>query len=256
MKACLVVVAGLCLFAAAAHAADDPTVSLPGVVDLTPENFDQIVNGGKHALVEFYAPWCGHCKRMTGEFKKLGEIIEADPTLKSRVVVGKVNADTHKELGGKFEVRGFPTILYFGRGKAVNKESAGKYDQARTSDAFLTFLKKKLEEDNTFARVEELDEIVKTAAAGKKSDLAGLVTKAEAAVKKLKGDDKDNGALYVKFLQKAQDKGVDFFAKEHARLQRMMGSGSVAEAKLQEMLKKTSVLSAFLPAEEEKAAEV
>jgi hypothetical protein len=48
---------------------------------------------------------------------------------------------------------------------------------------------------------------------------------------------------------------VEFFAKEHARLQRMMGSGSVAEAKLQEMLKKTSVLSAFLP-DEEKAAEV
>ena len=54
----------------------------------------------------------------------------------------------------------------------------------------------------------------------------------------------------------ASVQGVDFFAKEHARLQRMMGSGSVAEAKLQEMLKKTSVLSSFLPAEEEKAAEV
>lgn len=37
--------------------ADDPTESLPGVIDLTPDNFDEYVNGGKHALVEFYAPW-------------------------------------------------------------------------------------------------------------------------------------------------------------------------------------------------------
>lgn len=36
-----------------------------------PENFDEFVNGRKHALVEFYAPWCGHCKRMTGEFKQV-----------------------------------------------------------------------------------------------------------------------------------------------------------------------------------------
>ena len=76
--------------------------------------------------------------------------------------------------------------------------------------------------------MEELDEIVKTAAAGKKSDLAGLITKAEAAVKKLEGDDKDNGALYVKFLQKAQDKvsfareqaeGVETGVREHGELQ-------------------------------------
>lgn len=37
--------------------ADDPNEALTGVIDLTPDNFDEYVNGGKHALVEFYAPW-------------------------------------------------------------------------------------------------------------------------------------------------------------------------------------------------------
>ena len=37
--------------------ADDPNEALTGVIDLTPDNFDEHVNGGKHALVEFYAPW-------------------------------------------------------------------------------------------------------------------------------------------------------------------------------------------------------
>jgi hypothetical protein len=92
-----------------------------------------------------------------------------------------------------------------------------RYDQARTSDAFLTYIKAKVDEDKTFARVSELDEIVKPAAAGKKGDLAGLISKAEAAVKKLEGDDKDNGALYVKFLQKAQDK-VRWQALDKARI--------------------------------------
>lgn len=222
-------------------------MSLPGVVDLTPDNFDTIVNGAKHVLVEFYAPWCGHCKRMTPEFKKLGEVLESDASLKSRVVVGKVNADSHRELGTKFGVQGFPTILYFARGKPVTQEGAGKYEGARTSDKFLEFLKKKLEEDATFARVPSLDEVAEKFAAADKAGQKKLVAEAEKAVTGLKAEEKSNGELYVKFMKKALEKGEEFFKKEHSRLERMVGSGSVAAAKVDEMLRKTSVLGAFLP---------
>lgn len=226
-------------------AGDDPTEGLPGVVDLTPDNFDKIVNGGKHVLAEFYAPWCGHCKRMTPEYKALGEAVEKDPKLKGRVVVAKVNADEHRSLGERFEVRGFPTIKFFPRGKAATKDNVVAYDGGRTSDAFLTYLKAKVDADKGFARVEALDELAAKAGKAAKDKLKAAVAEIEAAAGKLEGDEKANGELYVKLAKKALDKGVEWFKTEQARLERMIGSGSVAAAKLDEMTKKASILGAF-----------
>lgn len=246
MRLLAVALLAAALLAVARGDDSDPTVGLKGVHDLTPDTFDKHVNGAKHALVEFYAPWCGHCKRMTGEFKSLGEMIEADPALKSRVVVAKVNADEHRSLGERFGVRGFPTIKWFSRGKPVNSDSAKAYEGARTADKFMEYIKAALEEDKGFARVEELDALARKfvdAAAKKK---AAVVTEAEKAAKAIKdAAAKANGELYVKLMKKAVEKGDEWFAKESSRLERMIGSGSVAAGKVDEMSKKLSVLSAF-----------
>ncbi|KYN22136.1 Protein disulfide-isomerase A6 [Trachymyrmex cornetzi] len=82
------------------------------VVDLRPNNFDNLVLNSDHIwVVEFYAPWCGHCQQLTPEYDK------AATALKGVVKVGAVNADEHKSLGSKYGVRGFPTIKIFGLDK-------------------------------------------------------------------------------------------------------------------------------------------
>ncbi|KAF5832216.1 thioredoxin-like protein [Dunaliella salina] len=104
MRLSILALALLALLNAALGA--DPDESLPGVIDLTPANFDTVVDGKRGALVEFYAGWCGHCKSLTPEMKKLGEAVQTDPLLKNRVIVAKVNADTHSELGSKYGIQG------------------------------------------------------------------------------------------------------------------------------------------------------
>jgi len=80
-------------------------------------------------LVEFYAPWCGHCKNLVPEWKK------AATALKGIVNVAAVDADQHKSLGGQYEVRGFPTIKIFGE----NKGKPEDYQGGRTADAIVEY---------------------------------------------------------------------------------------------------------------------
>lgn len=94
------------------------------VVELTETNFDRLVSQSDNIwIVEFYAPWCGHCQSLTPEYKKLAT------ALKGIIKVGAVNADEQKSLGGQFGVRGFPTIKIFGQ----NKKSPTDFNGERTA---------------------------------------------------------------------------------------------------------------------------
>jgi protein disulfide-isomerase A6 len=228
---------------ALANAAGDPTASLPGVVDLTPDNFNSIVNGNKHALVEFYAPWCGHCKHLVPEYTKLGQMVMNDPKLRSKVVVAKVDADAHRSLGQTFGVTGFPTIKFFARGQAATKDNAEDYNSARSADAFLKFLMDKVAADTDLARVEALDPVASKFLTA--DDKEAVVAEGRALLAGLSGEEKENGELYVRFMEKAITKGVEYFAKEKARLDKMLSTGNVNADKADEMSRKVSVLGAF-----------
>jgi len=98
------------------------------VVDLTPSNFDkQVKQSDEVWLVEFYAPWCGHCKSLVPEYQK------AAKALKGVVKVGAVNADEHRSLGGEYGVKGFPTIKIFG----LDKKSPEDYQGARNAQGLV-----------------------------------------------------------------------------------------------------------------------
>lgn len=84
---------------------------------LTAENFTLATNGGKW-FVKFYAPWCGHCKKLAPEWEKAATDLKADG-----LKIAKVDATQEKELASKYGVRGYPTIKLFKNGKEGEKYS-------------------------------------------------------------------------------------------------------------------------------------
>jgi len=111
------------------------------VVDLTPSNFDKLVLKGDEVwIVEFYAPWCGHCQSLVPEYKK------AAKALKGVVKIGAVNADEHRSIGGQYGVQGFPTIKVFGRDKKKPTDFNGQRTAQGIVDAGLAAAQKLVKE--------------------------------------------------------------------------------------------------------------
>ncbi|CAM9569872.1 unnamed protein product [Phaeothamnion confervicola] len=82
------------------------------VVILGTANFEHLTQAATGAttgdwFIEFYAPWCGHCKRLEPTWKELAN------ELSTEVNVAKVDVTANRPLGTRFGIRGFPTLMFF-----------------------------------------------------------------------------------------------------------------------------------------------
>src|SRR5258706_402814 len=76
------------------------------VVELTKENFEQVVTSNPTVVVDYWAPWCGPCRGFAPVFER---VAEANPD----VVFAKVNTDDEQEIASHFQIRSIPTLMVF-----------------------------------------------------------------------------------------------------------------------------------------------
>ncbi len=89
------------------------------VIHVTKENFEQIKNGEKPVLLDFYADWCGPCRMVAPIIEEIGN--ERDD-----IVVGKINVDEQGELAQEFGVMSIPTLVVLKNGEITNQVTGSR----------------------------------------------------------------------------------------------------------------------------------
>lgn len=105
-----------------------------GVLVLDEKNFDETVKGNPFILVEFYAPWCGHCKQFAPEYAAAARTLKEG---KITVPLAKVDATAETKLAEEYGIRGYPTIKLFIDGREQ------EYTGGRTQQSIVTWVTKK-----------------------------------------------------------------------------------------------------------------
>lgn len=112
----------------------DPNYKPPeeSVITLTDENFDETISKESLILVEFYAPWCGHCKRLKPEYERAARRLLQ---LETQIKLAKIDATVEKKLAERFAVKGYPTLILFRNGKQY------QYKGPREENGIVSYMK-------------------------------------------------------------------------------------------------------------------
>ncbi|XP_060167269.1 probable protein disulfide-isomerase A6 [Lycium barbarum] len=220
--------------------------SIPSsVVVLSSDNFDEIVlDETKDVLVEFYAPWCGHCKSLAPIYEKVAAAFRQEED----VVIANLDADNHKDLAEKYGVSGYPTLKFFPKGNKAGED----YEGGRDLDDFVNFINEKCgtsrDSKGQFTSkagiVESLDTLVKEFVSATNEEKKTVFSKIEEEAGKLKGSAARYGKIYLKAAKSSMEKGADYANNEIQRLERMLAK-SISPAKADEFTLKKNILATF-----------
>lgn len=129
------------------------------VVKLTNDNFKSVVQGSDLVLAEFFAPWCGHCKKLAPEYVQAAKILKDE----HNITLAQIDCTEDQELCMEQGVQGYPTLKIFKNGE-INADAAQTYQGQRTADAIVEYMiKASLPAVITVEDVKELDELLANA---------------------------------------------------------------------------------------------
>ncbi|KAL0484577.1 protein disulfide-isomerase A6 [Acrasis kona] len=196
------------------------------VEDLDKSNFDKLVLDPENdVLVEFYAPWCGHCQKLAPDYEKVARAFRNE----KNIIVAKVNADNNKPLTEKYGVTGYPTIKFFSKTKKTTPED---YNGDRSAEGFLKFLNERGgvnrqitgSLDDKAGLLEKMGDMVKSfLKASDKTAKEGIIKKAEDYIQTYRTQtNRSNAAHYVKAMKSILEKGEEYVSNEVERLKRLL----------------------------------
>jgi len=189
----------------------------------------------KDVLVEFYAPWCGHCKTLAPKYEVLAKTF-ADET---DVVIAKVDADKHRALGERFGVQGFPTLKFFPKADKTPKDfNRGEEQQMVDEVNKLTDSHRQIggRLTDSAGKIQSLDTLAKKYSSASESERKTILLEAQKNTEK-------TAHYYTKAMLKINEQGSTYPQKEIERLQRIINSGSTSM--LDEFQIRKNILTSF-----------
>ncbi len=85
-------------------------------LEITDNNYKEILSEGKPVVIDFWAPWCGPCRMVSPIIDELAAEYEG------KVVIGKCDVDENGDVSADFGIRSIPTVLFFKGGQLVDKQ--------------------------------------------------------------------------------------------------------------------------------------
>ena len=82
-------------------------------MNMTQRQFEEKIQGDMPVLVDFWAPWCGYCRRIDAAYEKVAESYEG------KLLVGKVNVDEQPALETREDISLIPTLVLYRQGKRL-----------------------------------------------------------------------------------------------------------------------------------------